>query len=46
MELEAMEQEAIPIDLFAADVYNLGKTLEGELCAAFKVNIASDPLFH
>ncbi|KAK6974407.1 hypothetical protein R3P38DRAFT_3133106 [Favolaschia claudopus] len=32
----AMESEAIPVDLFAADVYNFGKTLEGELCAAFE----------
>jgi hypothetical protein len=36
----AEDDESLDIDLFAADVYNLGKTLEEELCAAFKVCIA------
>ncbi|KAJ7472354.1 hypothetical protein B0H11DRAFT_2038713 [Mycena galericulata] len=36
MEQQDADEKATPIDLFAADVYNLGKTLEGELCAAFK----------
>jgi hypothetical protein len=36
----AADAENVDIDLFAADIYNLGKTLEEELCVAFKVCIA------
>ncbi|KAJ7689955.1 hypothetical protein B0H17DRAFT_1201982 [Mycena rosella] len=32
----AADEENLDINLFAADVYNLGKTLEQELCAAFE----------
>ncbi|KAJ7639221.1 hypothetical protein FB45DRAFT_1055379 [Roridomyces roridus] len=43
----ALDDENATIDVFAADIYNLGKTLEGELREAFRVyggNHMPDPL--
>ena len=42
---EDSEENDKPIDVFAADVYNLGKTLESELTAALEVR-SSDPMCH